>query len=317
MTEAGLTKSWYPAALSKDLGGKPHAIAVFGGSYLLFRGRSGQLTAIARHCLHMGADLSRSQVVGDGLRCGLHGWIYGLDGVCRHVPGAPAGTEARLRRLATHETGGVIFVWPGPEADWPFPEFPGLADPRAARPRAIEFACPVEAVALNGFDIWHYGIVHRRRVLPEIEVGQQAPHHISLAFSADVMPGRFRDDMVIRLGLRRLDVKLDYWGGNIIMVRNLHSRYLAMIALAPAGDGRCRIFIAVFAERRNGPLGLTAQTLQLELFRWIAYSFLRSDFPFVAGMRPEEGLLIPGKDDIARAFWRWWRALPRVEALPS
>lgn len=316
MHETDFPLSWYPVALLSQLKGGPLPFTLFGEDYFLFRARNGALCAMSRYCAHMGADLSRAQVVGDGVRCGLHGWIYGTDGVCRHVPGTPHGTEARLKRLAVHEAGGIVFVWPGPTPAWPFPDLPGIMMPRAARPRVIAFECPLEAVGLNGFDIWHYSIIHRRRVRPGIEIGRHADHHISLCFTADVMPGRFHDDMVIRLGSSQLDVKLDYWGGNIIYVRNVKSNYLAMIALAPLGLGRCQIYIAVFIERRDGLAASVSQSIRLEIFRWVAYRFLKSDFPYVAGMRPSDGMLIDGKDDLAREFWLWWRKLPRLGSLP-
>lgn len=316
MAEPGLPLSWYPVALSAEVGRRPLPVRIFGGDYLLYRARDGEISAVSRYCAHMGADLCHGRVTGDGLRCGLHGWIYGRDGVCRHVPGMPAGAEARLTRLAVHETGGIVMLWPSPRPDWPFPNLPGIAVPRAARPRVVDFNCPIEAVGLNGFDIWHYSIIHRRRVKPGVEISHHAAHHISLGFSADVMPGRVLDDLIIRLGGNHLDVKLDYWGGNLILVRNMRSNYLALIALAPAGPERCRIFIAVYLDRRSGAAASLRQTIQLEVFRWVAYSFLKSDFPFVAGMRPSDAMLVAGKDDIAREFWRWWRALPRGEPMP-
>ena len=312
MVESDLPLSWYPVALSRDVVGRPIPFRLFGGDYLIFRSGGGTLSIMSRYCAHMGADLARASVVGEGLRCGLHGWIYGPDGVCRHVPGSSVGTEARLKRLAANEAGGVVFAWPGPAPDWPFPEFPGMTSPRGARPLVTEFDCPMLAVALNGFDTWHYGIVHRRRVRQGSEIGRYADHHISLTFSADVIRGHFWDDLLIRMGRGRLDVHLDYYGGNIILVRNVHSNYLAMIALVPIDCSRCRAFIAVLMERAGGWAAHVRQSVQLGLFRTVASRFLMADVPFLAGMQPSDNMLIDGRDDAAREFWRWWRGLPRI-----
>lgn len=317
MAETGLPKSWYPVALSRQLAGAPLPLRIFGRDHVLFRGAAGAVSAIERYCGHMGADLTRGRIVGDRLRCPLHGWTYGRDGGCTYLEGGERQAAVRLGTLAVTESGGIVFVWPGPAPDWPFPAVLDLRSPRAARPRCERMPCPMEAIGLNGFDIWHYGIVHRRRVRPDAQVRSSHPQHLGLTFTADVLPGRFYDDLLIRAGFGELSVELDYWGGNLIFVRNRSGGYFALIALRPDGEGHCRIYLGVFAERRRGAGGAALQGGLLEVYRQVAWMFLRSDIPALGGMRPREGALVAGKDDIAKAFWRWWNGLPRIGGDPA
>ena len=312
MAETGSPKSWYPAALSKQIGRAPFPLRAFARDYVLFRGESGAVSAIERYCAHMGADLSRGRVIDERLQCPLHGWTFGHDGGCTYLDRDGQRDGGQLGALAVCEVGGIVFVWPGASPEWPFPELTGLQSCRAARPRLEHLPCPMEAIGLNGFDIWHYGIVHRRKVRPDARVHSRQPHHLGLKFNADVLPGKPYDNLLIKAGYGELDVQLDYWGGNLIFVRNQSGGYLALIALAPDGGAHCQMYLGVFAEKRETITQAVLQQAMLEIFRWVAWNFLRSDMPAVSGMRPREGALVSGKDDIAKQFWHWWNALPRI-----
>jgi nitrite reductase/ring-hydroxylating ferredoxin subunit len=308
--------SWYPIALSADLRDRPLPVFLLGNDYLLYRAATGTPACVQRYCPHMGADLALARITPSGLRCKLHGWEYGADGMRKPVPDAPNAPAACLRRLALHESGGVIYAWPGAAPAWDFPALPGLRNVRASTPSVTQFPCPMHAIGLNGFDIWHYGNVHGRHVRnmhPAPVVGGDAPHHLTLEFKADVRPRTIYDHVLVKFGYPTLHVKLDYHGGNLIAVRNVSGGYLALLSMAPLSDTRCVVYLNAFGEARDGVLARAAQAVFLALTRRIALYFLRSDEPFLAGMRPAEGLLVEGKDDAARAFWRWWNALPRVE----
>ena len=126
MASIGDPRSWYPVALSSELGSRPLPISVFDRNFVLFRDETGQPAAVSRYCAHMGADLSLAKVVRGGLRCGIHGWEYDTRGVCRRVPGvgAPAGVHIshlacvgagrRHLRMAGTGTGLAIPGYPEP-----------------------------------------------------------------------------------------------------------------------------------------------------------------------------------------------------------
>lgn len=316
MVSIGDPLSWYPVALARDLRSRPLAFSIFGGDFILFRDEAGAPAAVGRYCAHMGADLTLGRVEHGRLRCRLHGWENDKSGICRRVPGEDTPSGVHIPRLACVERGDVIFVWPGPEPDWPFPEFPGLRTPRAARPRLLEFDCPVISIGLNGFDVWHFDTVHRRQVLSAPDVGSLAPAHLGIALTAGVRRRRLYDNLLIALGYGTLRVRIDYWGGNLVLVRNMSGGYIAMLGMIPTGADSCRMYLMVLDEVRDGWIGRVLQGVLLEVYRVVAWVFVKSDVPVISGMRPMEGHLIPGRDDAVRTFWHWWRALPRIESLP-
>lgn len=130
-----------------------------------------------------------------------------------------------------------------------------------------------------------------------------------VALSADVQVVSFYDKLLIRMGYGTLRVQLDYYGGNLIFVRNLSGGYLALLSMAPDGEQRCKVYVIAFTEAKGALPMQPARYLLRVLFRHIAMYFLKADEPYLTGMHPEEGLLVDGKDDVARA-------LPRVAAPP-
>jgi aminopyrrolnitrin oxygenase len=317
MVAVGDPLSWYPVALSGDVRTSPRPISIFGGEFVAFRHEGGKPSVIGRYCAHMGTDLARAELIRDGLRCRLHGWEYGGDGACRHVPGQDVSMRLRLPRLACAEWGGVLFVWPGPRPDWPLPTIPDSIAVTAARPRVVDFDSPFTAIALNGFDIWHFMTVHRREVISRPDVRSENLSHLGMSFTARICPGRIYDDLLVALGYGTLSARIDCWGGNLIFVRNEKARYTAVLALAPLRADRCRMYLCAFSDRQEGWIGRLLQVPRLELHRAVAWAFLKADVPIITGMRPKEGALIPGRDDVAREFWRWWNVLPRIEALQA
>ncbi len=114
---------WIPVALSADLpvGGVMRA-AIEGEDPLdlaVWRARSGTVNAFHNRCPHRGMRLSFGFVRGERLSCIYHGWQYGEDGGCRHIPAHPDMTppaSVGATTFACTEHDGVIWVSPGPEA---------------------------------------------------------------------------------------------------------------------------------------------------------------------------------------------------------
>jgi 3-ketosteroid 9alpha-monooxygenase subunit A len=79
----------------------------------------------------MGADLGIGEVKGNSVVCRFHGWNWGGDGACTHIPYAkriPA--KARTRSWSISEENELLFVWHDPEGHAPPPE---VAIPRIAQ----------------------------------------------------------------------------------------------------------------------------------------------------------------------------------------
>lgn len=108
---------WIPVALSVDLPEAGVMRAVIDGTQLLdlvvWRSRSGQVSAFDNRCPHRGMRLSFGFVRGERLSCIYHGWQYGEDGACRHIPAHPEMTPptsicANIYACRDHD--GVVWV---------------------------------------------------------------------------------------------------------------------------------------------------------------------------------------------------------------
>jgi len=149
---------WTATGLSQDL---PKAVVMAGywqgHDLAVWRSATGRLQAWNDRCPHRGMRLSHGFVRGETLACIYHGWVYGADGGCKHIPAHPALTPPATITVASFacvEQDGVIWVAPADMAGTP----PALSDLQPLR--SVSLTCDVAAVlaaepALQGQDILH------------------------------------------------------------------------------------------------------------------------------------------------------------------
>ncbi|MDE0931368.1 MAG: FeS-binding protein, partial [Halioglobus sp.] len=105
-----------------------------------------------------------------------HGWRYGTDGMCEHIPYSEEIPErARLRTWHCEEKNGEVYMWfhrenTGPQ--WELPALPELGHPEWTSPRYTEFLVPahVQDIAENSCDPVHFQFVHKMEDVPPSEV---------------------------------------------------------------------------------------------------------------------------------------------------
>jgi len=147
--------SWYLFCTGDDLARGPLSRYVLGMDIVAFRTESGQVVAMDGRCAHLGADLGRGQVRGECIQCPFHGWRYGPDGRCRHIPGGePVPPATRRRVYPALERHGLIFFFNGETASFPLPFIADAApdDYLAARPVEFTADCTWYMVAAHGYD---------------------------------------------------------------------------------------------------------------------------------------------------------------------
>ncbi|NET34718.1 MAG: Rieske 2Fe-2S domain-containing protein [Cyanothece sp. SIO1E1] len=114
---SGLKNYWYVAEFSANVGKstlKPFKL--FGEAWLLFRNQDGQVGCIKDECAHRACPLSLGQWVEGNVQCGYHGWTYGIDGNCSHIPSCQQPQAlASIQTWPCFEADGLIWVWPGDE----------------------------------------------------------------------------------------------------------------------------------------------------------------------------------------------------------
>ncbi len=151
-----MTTRWIATGLSHDL---PNG-AVMAGQWqatelAVWRSATGKLAAWKDRCPHRGMRLSHGFVRGETLSCIYHGWVYGTDGGCKHIPAHPALTPPAAicaEGFACVEANGVLWLAPVGMAEDP----PRLVDLRPVR--TLSLTCDLATIlgvepALGGSDI--------------------------------------------------------------------------------------------------------------------------------------------------------------------
>lgn len=178
-----LYNDWHPVALSSQIAaGAMLATDLLETRVLLWRDAGGALHAWEDRCPHRGTRLSMGSLRDNTVRCPYHGWAFGTEGRCTHIPALPdAPLKARVAVFHARERYGMAWVCLGAptptHAEPPaFPEFAdeglrkvwcGPYDVRASAPRIVE----------NFLDMAHFAFVHEgilgdkeRPVVPDYTV---------------------------------------------------------------------------------------------------------------------------------------------------
>ena len=132
--------SWYYFGSRAELEHGPCAFELPGGHrFVGFLAGDRTPVVLSARCAHMGADLTHGCVRDGRIVCPLHGWEYGADGRCEHIPVArDTGSSpffARQTSLPAVERGGHVFFFNTTPPRFPAPFFEGVspAEIRAAR----------------------------------------------------------------------------------------------------------------------------------------------------------------------------------------
>lgn len=169
----GFSRFWTPLAFSRTVKRRPVGRVLAGEHVVLWRDRDGTPHALLDQCPHRGVRLSRGTVMPDGtLQCPFHGWQYGGDGACTHVPfnDLSADQLGRIRAgaLPCAERGGMVWVFTevAPDEVPPLPAIPdSLTDPGYARMQFEQVWSTHWTRAMeNMLDAPHLPYVHRRTI---------------------------------------------------------------------------------------------------------------------------------------------------------
>jgi nitrite reductase/ring-hydroxylating ferredoxin subunit len=131
--------SWYAVSASRDLGPGKILPSVLGGeSIVVWRSHDGRPSAWRDRCPHRGMRLSLGATTRDSLVCPYHGWTFGPDGHCHHIPAHPQITPSRAARARIYpvaEQNGYVWAC--------------LGEPSASRPPAIVEMSPVRSMHVS------------------------------------------------------------------------------------------------------------------------------------------------------------------------
>ncbi|MGD1863802.1 MAG: Rieske 2Fe-2S domain-containing protein [Phormidesmis sp.] len=77
---------WYPVMPLLALSAGPKAFELLGEPLVLWLDEQGKAAAVRDRCCHRTAKLSLGKVEQGRICCPYHGWEFGTDGTCKHVP---------------------------------------------------------------------------------------------------------------------------------------------------------------------------------------------------------------------------------------
>lgn len=153
---------WWPVASQGDDLSKPQAVSLLGRSLVLWQAQDLTVSLFNDRCPHRGAQLSLGQVRGDALQCPYHGWQFGAQGQCQHIPSQPDFVPPASAAVRSHPLQSAHGLWWASldgNAQHPLPELSALPgrrlvygpfDVATSAPRAVE----------NFLDTSHFAFVH-------------------------------------------------------------------------------------------------------------------------------------------------------------
>ncbi|WP_286979122.1 aromatic ring-hydroxylating dioxygenase subunit alpha [Pseudomonas sp.] len=162
-----LKNLWYVVLPASQLTAELAAVQLLGQRFVAFRDSAGRAQLLSDICVHRGGSLSAGRKVGDSVQCPYHGWRFGADGICTHIPAQPQlriPAKARVDAYPTVERYGWIWAFLGdlPESQRPpLPTLDWLEDPEV---RVVsghyDWQASWDRIIENGLDFAHAPFVH-------------------------------------------------------------------------------------------------------------------------------------------------------------
>lgn len=206
-------KCWYPVTFVQDLPlDKPFAFSIYDEPFVIFYHNS-KLVCLSDRCSHRAAKISDGQLIDGRIECLYHGWQFGIDGQCLHIPqlakGASIPKQACIPAFKVVEHQGIIWLWRGT------PETADLSLIPVSKEVEKEGVVVVDTVTdlpydqnylvENFLDPAHVPISHDRTEL-KMERENAQPLEMEITnVSAEGFQGRYRNSKTTRLGWANLD----------------------------------------------------------------------------------------------------------------
>jgi nitrite reductase/ring-hydroxylating ferredoxin subunit len=317
---------WFHLCHSREMRTGPVRGEVGDRTFVGFRDATGRAVTLDGRCSHLSAGLWTGDVTAGRLRCPLHGWEYGGDGKCFHIPAATripsfAGQSA----YPTVEVGPVVAFCNVPVAPFPFPFFDGVDpdDLLPAEPFDFAINVPWYLVGANGFDLQHFRMAHDRALVGEPVVDAPAPFARRIVADFDVAGRSVRDRLTRRFSGPRVRMAVTSWAGTVILVTASFRRttsygmvFVRPLAAEGAAGGRSLVRIVVWVPRRGSRLGrAVVDPVDAAVRRRFIRAFLRPDVTASDGVRYTPATLIDADRELAD-YMRWLSRTCRGEAAP-
>lgn len=191
-----MRRHWQPVCLVEEVSepdGDPVRARMFGEDLVVFRDTEGRIGVMDEYCPHRRASLFFGRNEDCGLRCLYHGWKMDVDGnVVERVsePAAAGAEKLRHKAYPTHEWGGMVWTYMGPEdSQPPFtpPRWAPRADVKVSIAKAI-IPCNWAQILEGAIDSAHSSSLHSSDMVPARVDGAKATSDLWLRPSTDKAP---------------------------------------------------------------------------------------------------------------------------------
>jgi phenylpropionate dioxygenase-like ring-hydroxylating dioxygenase large terminal subunit len=325
-----LRNLWYLAVPGHHLSrGKHLKKLLLGEPLLLGRSNAGEVFALRDICPHRAIPLSYGTFDGTNIECAYHGWRFGIDGVCTHVPSVTEGqtldvSKIRVRSYPCKEVQGNIWVYMSDtttrpdEALPPIPEIPSIGDVPYKLAESVEFPCAIDHAVVGLMDPAHGPFVHRAwwwRTKKSMHEKAKAfgPSHLGFTMLRHRPSSNSRAYKILG-GTPETQISFQLPGVRIEHVRAGKHQFCGLTAVTPIDAQRTEIHHLIYWT-------MPWLTLTRPLLRPFARAFLNQDRRVVE--RQQEGLahqsrlmLIRDADTQARWYYQLKRefSLAREQA---
>ncbi|MEH1769024.1 aromatic ring-hydroxylating dioxygenase subunit alpha [Nostoc sp.] len=248
-------KCWYPVCFLQDFPiNRPYRFSLYEEPFVLFKNTDGQIICLTDRCAHRAARLSDGQIIDGRIECLYHGWQFGQDGKCLHIPQlskeAKIPVSACVSCFKVIERQGIIWVWAGEAeaaVDELIPTIPDLDQPECFKLDYMRDLPYDQSYFIeNVIDPAHIPISHegifsdRTEAQPlEMEVLESSPQGIS---------GRYRKTKKPNQPWHLLD----FVAPNLVLYKigNGHESKFWGSALysIPLGKNRCRVLVRNYSN---------------------------------------------------------------------
>jgi phenylpropionate dioxygenase-like ring-hydroxylating dioxygenase large terminal subunit len=167
--------SWYHVAWSDELPrGAVKTLRYFGRDLVAFRGEDGAAHVVDPYCPHLGAHLGRGRVVGNRIDCPFHGWQFGGDGRCAHIPySSHIPQNASVHSWPVREVSGMVLIYyhaQNKDPTFEIPEIPELTSKQWTKPQFFNrhVRTHIQDINENVYDAAHLLRTHDFGSIPSI-----------------------------------------------------------------------------------------------------------------------------------------------------
>lgn len=318
---------WYFAASSQEVkAGKHIRKMILGEPVLIGRTKNGEAFAMRDICPHRLVPLSAGKQIDHNgeavVECPYHGWRFGTDGVCRHMPSLVDGnpydpSKVKVRHYPIHEKHGIIFVYVSSN-----PRFTGnapIAPPefglRAEKPKFVVsqiFNATMDNAVVGLMDPAHVGFVHNQWWWRPPSTGLRqktkhfVPRHLGWAIERHAPSGNsiayrfvFGDNVTTEICFMLPGYRWE-------VVENGKSQFFTLTCLTPLNENQTQI--VQFTYWDNAPV----LNLMLPILPAMGKKFLSQDGHMVdlqnLGLQHQKAMLWINDIDVQA---RWYQRLKK------